>query len=73
MTATVDAKGKLQVDYPIHRVITIDGTAYDCAARAGACSVFGHRPDNVLDTGLAAPLVFAAGLPPVDAAPPPEG
>lgn len=72
-TATVDAHGKLTVDYPLHRVITVDGTAYDCAARPGACAVYGHRPDNPLDTGLVAPLAFAAGLPPVDAVPPPVG
>lgn len=67
----VGGDGRLAADIPIHRVITIDGTAYDCAARPGACMLFGQRPDNPLDTGLPAALTFAAGLPPVDAIAPP--
>ena len=72
-TATVGDDGRLSLEVPIHRVITVDGTAYDCGARAGACALFGHRPDALLDTGIAAPLAFASGLPPVDAAAPPGG
>jgi hypothetical protein len=67
----VDAGGRLTDDVAIHRTITVDGTAYDCAARAGACVLFGHRAANPLDTGLTAPLSFVAGLPPVDAVAPP--
>ncbi len=70
-TVDVGAGGTLASKVPIHRVITVEGTAYDCAARPGACALFGHRPDNPLDTGLAAPLVFATGLRPVDALAPP--
>ena len=73
VSATVDGDGTLALDYPLHRVLTVEGVAYDCAARAGACSLFGHRADNPLDTGLVASLAFAAGLPPVDAAAPPPG
>ncbi|WP_421119003.1 hypothetical protein ACE2AJ_16780 [Aquihabitans daechungensis] len=73
IAAIVDPEGGLAIDSPIHRVITVGDTAYDCAARTQACSIFGHRPDNPLDTGLAAPLGFATGLPPVDAAAPPGG
>lgn len=71
ITVTVGGDGRLAAAVPIHRVITIDGTAYDCAARAGACLLFGQRPDNPLDTGLPASLSFAPDLPPVDAVAPP--
>lgn len=71
VTVTVGGDGRLDAAVPIHRVITIGGTAYDCAARAGACTLFGQRPDNPLDTGLPAALSFAPDLPPVDAVAPP--
>ena len=72
VTATVASDGTFELETPVHRTIDVSGTTYDCAARAGGCSLFGHRLDNPLDTGITAPLAFAAGLPPVDAVPPPR-
>lgn len=46
-TGTVGEDGRLSLDLPVHRVITVDGTAYDCGARAGACALFGHRTSVV--------------------------
>jgi hypothetical protein len=69
--ATVGGDGVLAVEVPIHRVIAVGDARYDCAARAGACVLFGHRADNPLDTGLTAALAFTSGLPPVEAVAPP--
>lgn len=73
VAVTVDAEGAFTLTYPVRRVVDVEGTAYDCAARAEACILFGHRPDNPLPSGTLAPLTFAAGLAPVGAAAPPEG
>lgn len=69
--STVAAEGTVELSYEVARVLTVDGTAYDCAARPGACVLVGLRPDIPLPSGIAAPLTFTTGLPPVDAEVPP--
>lgn len=71
VAATVDGAGGFRVTYPAVRVLTIDGTRYDCAARPSACAVMAHRSDNPLETGTSGPITFGADLPPVDAVAPP--
>lgn len=70
--ATVPPSGQLSVDVPIHRVLRIDGSAYDCAASAGACSLVGRPAAGAAGAAVAADLVFATGLPQVDAVAPPS-
>ena len=71
--ATVDSRGDFTLAYPARRVLTVGGTAYDCAARSQACSLVANVKDGPVDAETSAGLTFAGGLSPVDAAPPPEG
>ena len=67
---TVDQRGEVTTTYRARRVITVHGTRYDCAARAGACSLVAH-PVGRLDGGAASIIVFGNALPPTDAQAPP--
>lgn len=70
-TVEVGDDGVLDAGYQVQRVITVSDVAYDCAAVSGGCSLVA-APPGAPDQGPAAPLLFAAGLPPVDAQPPPQ-
>ena len=53
--------------------ITVGGTAYDCAAAPGACSIRAQLASGPDADAITAPFSFAAGLPAIDAALPPTG
>lgn len=63
--------GILDASYQVRRVITVADVAYDCAAVREGCSLVAHLP-GAPDQGPDAGLVFAEGLEPVDAQPPPQ-
>lgn len=69
--STVSGRGELDASYAAHRVITVGGTRYDCAARVGACALVVH-PRGRLDGGASSPIAFASGLAAVDAEDPPS-
>ena len=71
-TATVAADGKLAVPVTVKRVASVLESPLDCAAFARACVLVVHTHDS-LDGSTQIGLVFAAGLPPTDAAQPPRG
>ncbi|MFN8016586.1 MAG: hypothetical protein U0P45_00535 [Acidimicrobiales bacterium] len=67
---TVTGRGELAGTYAVRRVITVQGTRYDCAARVGGCTLVAH-PKGRLDSSATGPLAFAQGLAPVEAQAPP--
>jgi hypothetical protein len=71
--APIDAEpdGEWLLPFVTPRLITVDGTAYDCASAPGVCSVVAHLPGGT--DGVSVPISFAGGLPPVDALAPPTG
>jgi hypothetical protein len=69
--ATVTEQGTFDRALEVGRVLVVEDTPYDCAVRPGACVLRTHRVDGPPDRGLAGPLAFATGLPPVEAAPAP--
>lgn len=71
--AAVGADGQVAATRTAPRVITVNGTAYDCAAAPAACSLRAAAAGRPGDPGVDAGLVFATGLPPVDAEAPPAG
>jgi hypothetical protein len=70
VVVTADDAGAISGEYPVARVVVIDGDRYDCAASPGACSIVAAPPSSA-DRTASAPLVLAPG-PPVDATIPPS-
>ncbi|HWJ98761.1 MAG TPA: neocarzinostatin apoprotein domain-containing protein, partial [Acidimicrobiales bacterium] len=62
------AEGELDATYAVPRVITVGGTAYDCAAEAGACLVVAADASDYDQSG-GQPVTFRSGLPAADLTP----
>lgn len=60
--------GVFDASYPVPRVITVGGKAYDCAAKAKRCIVVAASADDYDHSG-GQPITFAAGLPAADLTP----
>lgn len=60
--ATVLADRSFALSYPAKRIITVEGTAYDCAAFFHACSIVAH-PKGAFDKGSVRGLTFSSDLP----------
>lgn len=71
VAATVDRTGGLSQPYAVHRVVTVAGQRYDCAAFVAACVVVAHRPGAV-DAGVSAALAFPVTTSPAASVPPRE-
>lgn len=69
--AAVSELGTFDLAFEVRRAIVVEDTPYDCVVRPGACVLRTRRVEGPPDRGLAVPLAFAAGLPPVEAAPAP--
>ena len=65
--ATTD-RGELDATYAVPRVITVGGTAYDCAAKAGACLVVAADAGDYDQSG-GQPVSFRTDLPAADLTP----
>ena len=57
--------GVLDVTFPVPRVITVGGVAYDCAEQAGRCLLVAANASDYDNSG-GTPLTFREDLPPLD-------